>query len=87
MPWVKYVESVIAPTSISGSGNIIALNGDTVKPTTVYVRDSSRQVYTFGDVIYLEVDFSSRYAPRPSTTVLYASYSLSSYRNSRMPYL
>ena len=60
LPWVKYVESVIAPTSISGSGNHIVLVGSAVYPRMVWTSslDDSNRTYGVGDVIDIHVTYS-----------------------------
>jgi hypothetical protein len=62
LPWVTYVETVIAPTSITGGGTYITLNGQagTAVPLGVYTTlRGDLRYYGMGDLIDINVVFSS----------------------------
>ena len=58
MPWVGYIESVIAPTSITGSGNNISLAGPDATASVIMTNFEYR-TYGLGDIIDIYVNFSS----------------------------
>lgn len=61
MPWITYIETVVAPTSISGSGHYLRLAGDaSAFPVLVSLVDPELRSYAMGDVIDIRVVFSSR---------------------------
>lgn len=80
LPWVRYVESVIAPVSIVGSGkliNIIALSHS--GPRTVWTSVDNTRSYSLGDVIDINIRFEG-HVIFPSTAHLIMS-------NGRLTYL
>jgi len=58
LPWVTYRETVIAPTSLTGSGYYISLSGVTALPVEVSSSPSERP-YSFGDLLEFYVKFSN----------------------------
>lgn len=69
LPWVRYVESVIAPTSLSGSGNLITLSGPYAVPRILWTSQSASRTYSVGDIVDINVGFSSQVAMPNSTYV------------------
>jgi hypothetical protein len=72
LPWVLYRETIIAPTSITGGGIFITLNGtgNTAKATEVFTSLSNDRKYGVGDVIDLNVRFSVPVTVAPVDTFL-----------------
>ena len=67
LPFPKYVESVIAPTSILSSGNNITLTGRGARPTRIKVSATDGGAFAVGDFVELYIDFS---APVEASTSL-----------------
>jgi len=80
LPWVKYVESVIAPTSLSGSGNLISLSGSNAVPQALWTSQSASRTYSVGDIVDINVDFSFSVAVPNSTYMVMADPTTNSTR-------
>ena len=61
LPWVSYVESVTAPTSISGGGRLLGLSADMAKPTAITVANEvmANSHFCLGDVINFNIEYNS----------------------------
>jgi hypothetical protein len=60
MPWVNYIESVIAPVSITGSGKYLNLVGSANAPRLVWTSVDNDRSYALGDVVDINVGFTSQ---------------------------
>ena len=67
LPWVRYVESVVAPTSLSGSGNLITLSGPYAAPQMLWTSMSASRTYSVGDIVDINVGFTFSVAMPNST--------------------
>jgi hypothetical protein len=59
LPWVKYVETIIAPTSITGGGTNISLAPVTSSILRIRSDQTPSREYGVGDVILIYVEFSN----------------------------
>lgn len=58
LPWVKYVETVIAPTSITGGGKNVTLAGSSSRVVRISTNALEMRNYTLGDVIDIYLEFN-----------------------------
>ena len=58
MPWVKYVESVIAPVSITGGGKHINLAGAQSVPRLIWTTADNYSTFSLGDIVDVYVGYS-----------------------------
>lgn len=58
--WVKYVESIVSPTSITGGGQDLRFVGTSVRPDGVYVLENAFEprAYGIGDLIDVNIRFT-----------------------------
>jgi len=80
LPWVNYIESVIAPTSLSGSGNLISLSGPYAVPQALWTSQSASRTYSVGDIVDINVDFTYSVAVPNSTYMVMADATTNSTR-------
>jgi hypothetical protein len=69
LPWVKYVESVVAPTSIIGGGSDIMLNGDGTIVRSVWTSLYNSRDYSIGDIIDINIEFGSEVSLKTDTYI------------------
>ena len=59
LPFVTYVETVIAPVSVTGGGSYISMVGSRASPKRVVASDSTNnKTYGIGDVVKIGIEYS-----------------------------
>lgn len=69
LPWVTYVESVIAPVSITGGQTFINLVGQSRQVVDIFSSVSPTRLYSTGDVIDINIRFNGAVSALQSTTL------------------
>ena len=59
MPWVNYIESVVAPVSVTGSGKYLNLVGQANFANIIWSDLSNTRTYALGDVVDVKIGFRS----------------------------